>query len=166
MRSNFDLNKHIWQAFASRWVGESVTRDLDSMKAQLYKSLKDQTNGCWSGHTAYHIMVDYGFIVDKKHVNGEPKKLTKLGEFFIKEYEWLNPPNKKEEIDSDTLSSLLSLVSLEVSETEIEAWSSEQKELAREYASAVHLDASDNDCEVPEKPSFLPEPKLCTGLWD
>ena len=70
------------------------------------------------------------------------------------------------EIDSDTLSSLLSLVCLKVSEDEIETWSSEQKEQAFEYASAVHLAASDNDCEIPDKPEFLPEVTTGTGLWD
>lgn len=32
-------------------------------------------------------MIDGGFLVDAKHKNGRPKKLTKLGELFMKLYE-------------------------------------------------------------------------------
>lgn len=57
---------------------------------------------------------------------------------------------------NDILKDLLSLVCLHVDMDEISNWTSEQKELAHDYASCVHLDASDCDVVVPTKPSFLP----------
>lgn len=80
---NLDLNDYIEEAFLSRWCGDAVRTSLDEMKSQLRKNLTDQINGYWSGHSAYGIMVDYGFLIDAKHVNGKPKILTKLGEIFM-----------------------------------------------------------------------------------
>ena len=82
-----DLDKYITEAFQCRWHGQHVTDSLDEMKRQLYKNLTDQTNGYWSGSSAYGIMVDYGFLIDAKFENHKPKKLTKLGELFFKQFE-------------------------------------------------------------------------------
>lgn len=81
------IDQIIHDLFSTRWVGESVTCSLQAMKKQLHKNLTDQINGYWSGHTAYHIMVDGGFLVDEPNTTGKPKKLTKLGEMFMSEYE-------------------------------------------------------------------------------
>lgn len=81
-----DLDEYIEEAFKSRWVGESVLSSLENMKAQLYKNLKNQIDGYWSGHTAYHLMIDYGFLIDAKHENGKRKNLTRLGVLFIEDY--------------------------------------------------------------------------------
>lgn len=78
-----EVDKIIFDLFSERWVGESVTKNIDSMKKQLFKNLNDQVNGYWSGHTAYDIMVDGGFLVDAKHKSPD-KKLTKLGLLFTK----------------------------------------------------------------------------------
>ncbi|MEF1336441.1 hypothetical protein REH81_06555 [Vibrio rotiferianus] len=80
------IDQLIYDLFSTRWVGDSVTCSLDAMKQQLHKNLTDQVNGYWSGHTAYHIMVEGGFLIDARHVNGKPKKLTKLGEMFMSQY--------------------------------------------------------------------------------
>ena len=80
------IDQIIYDLFSKRWVGESVTCSLDAMKKQLHKNLTDQVNGYWSGHTAYHIMVEGGYLIAAKHVNGKPKKLTKLGESFMAQY--------------------------------------------------------------------------------
>lgn len=82
-----DLDEYIKEAFDGRWFGETVLYSLDSMKAQLYKNLKDQKEGYWSGSTAYMIMIDYGFLVDANHENRQPKKLTRLGQIFMDEFE-------------------------------------------------------------------------------
>jgi len=68
------LDEYIKEAFLARWHGEVVTSSLDEMKKQLHKNLKDQTNGYWSGSSAYGIMVDYGFLIDAKFENHKPKK--------------------------------------------------------------------------------------------
>lgn len=81
------VDQLIYNMFSQRWVGESVTESLQAMKDQLYKNLFDQIRGYWSGHTAYHIMIDGGFLVDDKHVNRKPKKLTELGKMFMQRYE-------------------------------------------------------------------------------
>ena len=83
-----NLDNYIEEAFKARWWGEDVTSSLDKMKDQLYKNLIDQTKGFWSGSSAYGIMVDYGFLIDQKSGGMKSrKKLTKLGEMFIKQYE-------------------------------------------------------------------------------
>lgn len=55
------------------------------MRKQLYKNLKDQLNGYWSGHSAYSIMVHGGFLINSKR--GTKKQLTSLGEKFIEDFE-------------------------------------------------------------------------------
>ncbi len=76
-----DMDKVILDLFKSRWTGESVIKDINSMKAQLFKNLNDQINGYWSGHTAYSIMVDGGFLKDVK--SGQKKELTSFGRLFV-----------------------------------------------------------------------------------
>lgn len=83
---NLDLDEYIQKAFELRWCGEHVRTSLDEMKKQLHKNLTDQTNGYWSGGSAYGIMVDFGFLIDAKHVNNKPKKLTELGKIFMNSY--------------------------------------------------------------------------------
>lgn len=77
------IDQIIYELFSSRWTGESVTCSLEAMKKQLYKNLTDQVNGYWSGHTAYQIMIDGGFLIDAPNTTGKPKQLTKLGELFF-----------------------------------------------------------------------------------
>ena len=76
----------IFELFTERWCGEAVTENIDTMRSQLHKSLRDQTAGYWSGHTAYWIMVDGGFLEDAKYVNRRPKILTDLGQKFMEEF--------------------------------------------------------------------------------
>lgn len=83
---NLNLDEYIKEAFLARWCGDEVRESLDSMKAQLFKNLHDQVSGYWSGHSAYGIMRDYGFLINEKHVNGKPKKLTRLGEMFMESH--------------------------------------------------------------------------------
>lgn len=77
------VDEIILELFQQRWTGDSVTSSLWNMKKQLYKNIRNQVDGYWTGHTAYHILVDGGFIVEGK--SGTKKKLTKLGEQFMME---------------------------------------------------------------------------------
>lgn len=84
-----DTNKIIHKLFSSRWSGDLNSASIDDMRKQLYKNLKNQVDGYWSGSTAYSIMVDGGFLIDSKRVRIENsgmakgKKLTVLGEMFV-----------------------------------------------------------------------------------
>jgi len=87
-----DINKIISRLFKSRWTANLAEASIEEQRKQLYKNLIDQTNGFWSGHTAYHILVDGGFIVDSKALKNHDgtrkgKKLTMLGEMFKSEME-------------------------------------------------------------------------------
>ncbi|GIC20770.1 hypothetical protein [Vibrio cholerae] len=78
------LDQIIHGLFSTRWSGDLRNAPIKRMREQLYKNLKDQLNGYWSGHTAYHILIDGGFIVDAP--KGK-KVATKLGQMFIGEME-------------------------------------------------------------------------------
>lgn len=84
-----DTDKIIHKLFSTRWTSDLSGAPIEKMRLQLYKNLQNQIDGFWSGHTAYHIMVDGGFIVDSKRVyDGDTgkckgKKLTELGKMFM-----------------------------------------------------------------------------------
>ena len=79
-----DIDKIIQTLFWQYWVGESVTKSLDNMKAQLHKNLGDQVKGYWSGSGAYKIMTKGGFLMDAKSCT--KKELTHFGRMFMDEY--------------------------------------------------------------------------------
>lgn len=81
-----DLDEYIQEAFKEYWVGDEVLKNPEKMKAQLFKNLNDQLGGFWSGHSAYLIMVNYGFLIDAKHKPRKPKNLTVLGRVFVRSY--------------------------------------------------------------------------------
>lgn len=76
-----DTNEIINKLFRSRWTGNLNSAHIDEMREQLHKNLLDQTRGYWSGHTAYWIMIDGGFLIDAKR--STYKKLTELGKMFM-----------------------------------------------------------------------------------
>lgn len=60
---------------------------------------------------------------------------------------------------------VLMLTEADVTEEEVEAWTPEMREEAEKWAAASHLEASDNDIDVPPRPDFI---KTQTGpfeLW-
>ncbi|PMS92000.1 hypothetical protein C1T06_22810 [Vibrio parahaemolyticus] len=77
----------IKQLFAERWTDDLRHAPLEKLRQQVYKNLKDQMAGYWSGHTAYHLLVDGGFLIDAKFEQGKGKKLTLLGRRFIENME-------------------------------------------------------------------------------
>ena len=80
----------ISKLFAERWTEDLAKAPIEKQRKQLFKTLTDQINGFWSGHTAYHLAVDGGFLIDSKRKyieetnKCEGKKLTELGKFFMK----------------------------------------------------------------------------------
>lgn len=86
-----EIDSIIKKLFSSRWSSDLSHAPIEDMRKQLHKNLKDQVDGYWSGHTAYHIMVDGGFLIDSKREGIEGtnkckgKKLTVLGEMFMEE---------------------------------------------------------------------------------
>ena len=76
-----DIDKIIKKLFRERWTENLANADIKDQKAQLFKTLRDQTRGYWSGHTAYHLAVEGGFLIDAK--SNTNKKLTALGEMFM-----------------------------------------------------------------------------------
>lgn len=79
--------------FSERWTGDLSNASIECKRQQLYKTLVSQIGGYWSGHTAYHIAVDGGFLKDSKWKADKKtnlcigKELTMLGEMFVKEME-------------------------------------------------------------------------------
>lgn len=81
------INEIIEDMFKQNWTGKETLSSIENMRKQLYKNLKDQLNGYWSGHSAYSIMVYGGFLINKKR--SEKAELTALGERFIEDFERL-----------------------------------------------------------------------------
>jgi len=76
-----DINKIIQKLFSERWTKNLADAPIEDQREQLFKTLTDQAGGYWSGHTAYHLAVDGGFLIDSD--SGSKKKLTTLGEMFM-----------------------------------------------------------------------------------
>jgi hypothetical protein len=62
-------------------------------------------------------------------------------------------------VTDQVLSDLLLLVNVTVTPEQLASWTREQREQAANWAGLVHLDASDNDVGVPERPAFLDRPR-------
>lgn len=69
--------------YKTRWSGDLSDAPVSEMRDQLFKTLRDQTMGYWSGHTAYNIAVDGGFLINDK--KGANKRLTSLGAMFVEQ---------------------------------------------------------------------------------
>lgn len=76
-----DTDKIIKKLFSERWTDNLANAEIEVQRRQLYKTLRDQARGYWSGHTAYHLAVDGGFLIDAK--SNTNKKLTALGQMFM-----------------------------------------------------------------------------------
>ena len=77
------INSIIEPLFKTRWSGYLSSAPASEMREQLFKTLRDQTMGYWSGHTAYNIAVDGGFLINDK--KGANKRLTSLGAMFVEQ---------------------------------------------------------------------------------
>lgn len=73
-------DEYINQLFEGSNFGDAVNSCVKQKRALLAKTLRNQVEGYWSGHTAYHIAVDGGFLKDAKQ---GPKRLTALGAAFL-----------------------------------------------------------------------------------
>ena len=89
MKELSDTDKIIKKLFSERWGGNLAKAPVKEMRKQLNKNLQNQLDGFWSGHNAYSIMVDGGFLIDSKRVyigssnRAKGKKLTALGQMFM-----------------------------------------------------------------------------------
>lgn len=79
------MDNLIFKMFTDNWFGKSVTENIYTMRKQLYKNLKNQIDGYWSGSTAYHIMTKGGFLIDGK--SSTKKELTEFGKMFMLDFE-------------------------------------------------------------------------------
>jgi hypothetical protein len=75
------IDKIIGKLFSERWTENLALAPIEDQRKQLFKTLRDQTNGYWSGHTAYHLAVEGGFLIDGK--SNTNKQLTELGKIFM-----------------------------------------------------------------------------------
>ncbi|WP_444905305.1 hypothetical protein ACJJIU_22315 (plasmid) [Microbulbifer sp. CnH-101-E] len=76
-------DQYIESLFEGAVFGPAVDDSAAGKRLQIAKTLRNQIDGYWSGHTAYHIVVSGGFLHDAKA--SEPKKLTALGAAFLQE---------------------------------------------------------------------------------
>ncbi len=81
--NNRVIDSIIEPLFKARWSGDLSDAPVSEMRDQLFKTLRDQTMGYWSGHTAYNIAVDGGFLINDK--KGANKRLTSLGAMFLEQ---------------------------------------------------------------------------------
>jgi len=75
---------YINNLFSGSNFGEATNNCVKRKRKQIAKTLRDQVEGFWSGHTAYHIAVDGGFLVNAG--KGVPKRLTPLGRAYLETY--------------------------------------------------------------------------------
>lgn len=77
------MNHLIRELYSPRWSGDLANSSVVEMRKQLQKTLQNQMDGYWSGHTAYNIAVDGGFLIDGKKCSN--KRLTELGRMFMEQ---------------------------------------------------------------------------------
>ena len=74
-------DEYINELFEGTNFGPATNGCVKLKRKQLEKTLRDQVGGYWSGHTAYHIAISGGFLIDAK--SGGKKMLTLLGRKFM-----------------------------------------------------------------------------------
>ena len=87
MNDNF-----ISELFKGTNFGSRINNSVEEQRKLIAKTLRNQIEGYWSGHTAYHIVVNGGFLKDAK--SGEEKRLTHKGKRFLE----INQPITSKEI--------------------------------------------------------------------
>lgn len=83
MRDKVLSDQYINDLFEGTNFGGSTNNSVEEKRKVITKTLRDQIAGYWSGHTAYHLAVNGGFLHDAK--TSETKRLTALGVAFLKE---------------------------------------------------------------------------------
>jgi len=81
---NVVTDEYIEHLFAGTNFGEDINNSTEAKRDVIAKTLRNQVNGYWSGHTAYGIVTTGGFLVDAKF--GEVKRLTALGVAFLEDH--------------------------------------------------------------------------------
>lgn len=78
-------DEYINKLFDGVTFGAIIDNSVTEKRKLIAKTLRNQIEGYWSGHTVYNIVVQGGFLHDAKP--GETKKLTALGLDYIGTYE-------------------------------------------------------------------------------
>ncbi len=114
------IDQVIHELFSNNWTPDLRTASIDKMRAQLYKNLKNQLDGYWTGHTAYWILVNGGFIVDGP--KGTVKQLTRFGSMFKEEMESINDATQeaRSHLQSQALQQTTSMVPVAQIERSVE----------------------------------------------
>lgn len=76
-------DEYINSLFEGTRFGECVDNCVKEKRKLIVKTLRNQLDGYWSGHTAYQIVIQGGFLHDAK--TDEQKHLTALGAAFLEE---------------------------------------------------------------------------------
>lgn len=76
---------YINSLFENTNFGSDINSSPIKKRELLAKTLKNQVDGYWSGHTAYHIALNGGFLHDAK--SGKQKRLTALGRAYIEAFD-------------------------------------------------------------------------------
>jgi hypothetical protein len=71
--------------------GSEINGCVKAKRKQLLKNITDKFNGYWNGHTAFHIMLDAGLVLDGKPSN--QTKLTQRGINFMQQEQALKAGN-------------------------------------------------------------------------
>jgi hypothetical protein len=81
-------DEYIEHLFSGTNFGEVINNSTEAKRDVIAKTLRNQVNGYWSGHTAYRIVTAGGFLVDAKF--SEIKRLTALGVAFLENHKEQN----------------------------------------------------------------------------
>ena len=74
-------DEFINELFVGTNFGATINESVTEKRILIAKTLNNQVDGYWSGHTAYNIVVDAGFLKDAK--SSEKKELTAFGVEFL-----------------------------------------------------------------------------------
>jgi hypothetical protein len=85
---NVVTDEYIEHLFAGCNFGETINESIEEKRNLIAKTLRNQVDGFWSGHTAYGIVTTGGFLVDAKR--GKVKRLTALGVAFLENHKEAN----------------------------------------------------------------------------
>ena len=71
------------ELFHNKNFGSAINGCVKAKRKQLLKNVTDKFNGFWNGHTAFHMMLDAGLVLDGKPSN--QTKLTQRGINFMEQ---------------------------------------------------------------------------------
>ncbi len=64
--------------------GDHINSTTQGKRDLLAKTITNCSEGYWSGHTAYHIAINSGLLMDGK--KGSKKRITVIGREFLRDH--------------------------------------------------------------------------------